>query len=280
MIRDLYQWQLDVAGLSEKYNKDIADFLERMGVAKVIKREDEELTDDMVTPLDIRTVDNSANFVAYLNSLSGKDRSWKEDALGCRDRFWNTFIDGDGDDYRALWTPEHGWLLAFYSKDEAEWQEPDQELLKEYGVYEFHDGRRFDDATEHLDELDEKYRRPYQTVTVTEPIIDMASFEGGGVRSSQDGKPRFDLLFTPGVPYEEQLLYRVAIRMAEGAKLYGEHNYAKMVGLDALNRANGSMLRHDIQHFGGESDEDHLAAVVCNAIMISKIEHNIAKEQT
>ena len=103
---------------------------------------------------------------------------------------------------------------------------------------------------------------------------EMAEFEGGGVRSSDEGKPQFELLLTPGMDYEEQLMTKVARRMAEGAALYGRYNYAKMSSDEALERAYGSLLRHAMQHINGERDEEHLAAVVANCIMISKIEHN------
>lgn len=105
--------------------------------------------------------------------------------------------------------------------------------------------------------------------------VDMAAFEGGGVRSSDEGKPKFEYLLAPDMPYNEQVIARIANRMEAGAKYYGENNYGLMNTEDALKRAKSSLLRHTMQFINGESDEDHLAAIGCNILMISKIEHNI-----
>ena len=97
-------------------------------------------------------------------------------------------------------------------------------------------------------------------------------FEGGGVRSSDDGKPRFEMLLVSDLPYSEQVLTRAAVRMHEGAKLYGARNFEKMTDAESFERAKASLLRHVMQYVAGETDEDHLAATVANAVMLSSIE--------
>lgn len=103
----------------------------------------------------------------------------------------------------------------------------------------------------------------------------MSEFEGGGVRSSDEGKPDFTLLMVTDLSYDEQVLTRGAKRMAEGAKLYGRLNHEKMSDPDALARCKASLLRHTMQYLAGETDEDHLAAIQCNIVMISGIEKRV-----
>ncbi|AIG78420.1 Hypothetical protein AJAP_27880 [Amycolatopsis japonica] len=91
-----------------------------------------------------------------------------------------------------------------------------------------------------------------------------SEFEGGGQRDSETGKPRFDLLLPVRVPYEDQLLTRVAALMGRGAEKYEDRNWEKFSDQAALDRARSSAFRHFMQWFNGETDEDHAAAVVFN----------------
>lgn len=84
----------------------------------------------------------------------------------------------------------------------------------------------------------------------------------GARRDIQDGKPRYDLI-------PPLALHRVAALYARGAKKYGESNWEK--GIPA-KRMVASMLRHAYQYQMGERDEDHLAAVVFNAMGIMHFE--------
>lgn len=115
------------------------------------------------------------------------------------------------------------------------------------------------------------------TVQAAPPEIqpEMAEFDGGGVRSSDDGKPDFTLLMVTDVPYEQQLLTRAGVRMAEGAKMYGRLNHEKMNTPDALERCKTSLMRHVVQYLNGEGDEDHAAAAMCNLVMLSGIERRV-----
>lgn len=83
-------------------------------------------------------------------------------------------------------------------------------------------------------------------------------FDSGAKRDTQDGKPRFDLI--PIKP-----LTRVANHYGKGAKKYDEWNWKKGI---PMSRCYASMLRHIYQFAAGETDEDHLAAVVFNAFCL------------
>ncbi len=89
-------------------------------------------------------------------------------------------------------------------------------------------------------------------------------YVSGMRRDVQSGKPRFDLLLTDGLPYEEQFLTRFASLLARGAEKYGERNWQLADSPEELKRFRGSALRHMMQWASGELDEDHAAAVAFN----------------
>lgn len=100
-------------------------------------------------------------------------------------------------------------------------------------------------------------------------------FEGGGMRDSQNGKPRFDLLLPEGVPFERQYLTRVAKLMAKGAEHYEDRNWEKFNDKEALNRAKSSAFRHFMQWITGEDDEDHAAAIFFNVMAAEYVKERI-----
>lgn len=101
-------------------------------------------------------------------------------------------------------------------------------------------------------------------VFVTKDSGKRAEFANGGVRDSQDGKPRFDLLTPETVPYEHQILTRWAHLMARGAEKYADRNWEQFSDRSALDRAKSSAFRHFMQWLNGERDEDHAVAVLFN----------------
>lgn len=105
-----------------------------------------------------------------------------------------------------------------------------------------------------------------------------ASFSNGGVRDTQEGKPRFDLIFPKNVPYSEQLITRVAELMGRGAEKYDDRNWEQFSDEDALDRAKASAARHLIQWLSGEEDEDHGAAVVFNIMAADYVRGVLAGE--
>lgn len=86
-------------------------------------------------------------------------------------------------------------------------------------------------------------------------------FETGARRDSQAGKPRYDL-----VPlWVEE---RLAKWLTKGAERYGDYNWAKGVPVD---RCYASLRRHIAALARGQTDEDHFAAVIFNAMVIEYV---------
>lgn len=96
-------------------------------------------------------------------------------------------------------------------------------------------------------------------------------FDGGGRRDTQEGKPRFDLLFPRTVPYQDQMLTRVAELFERGARKYSGRNWEQFSSPEALEHAEGSFGRHSAQYMCGEKDEDHAAAVIANVLIIEYV---------
>jgi len=90
-------------------------------------------------------------------------------------------------------------------------------------------------------------------------------FKTGAVRDSGDNKIRPDEIS----PFAT---LRVAKRMLEGAKTYGEGNWQKGM---SFKRTLASLERHVLAVKLGMKDEDHLAAIVCNANFLIHYEEMI-----
>lgn len=93
------------------------------------------------------------------------------------------------------------------------------------------------------------------------------SFEGGAVRDSADDKPRIDLIS----PFA---LERLGHWMRLGAEKYAERNWE--TGMP-ISRCVASMHRHLNKYQQGCTDEDHLAAILFNAMAIAHYEEMIAR---
>ena len=95
-------------------------------------------------------------------------------------------------------------------------------------------------------------------------------YDSGYKREEDSEKLKFSL-----VP--SSALKRVAKRFEEGAKKYGHFNWRKadLSDLEQLNRFNDAMYRHLIQYLDGETDEDHLSAMICNAMMIIDLQEKV-----
>jgi hypothetical protein len=85
------------------------------------------------------------------------------------------------------------------------------------------------------------------------------SFSTGMVRDLQIDKPRYDL-----IGWGWNLIRRWAELMGRGALKYGELNFEKAETEEELKRFKASALRHTIQWYMGETDEDHCAAAMFN----------------
>lgn len=88
------------------------------------------------------------------------------------------------------------------------------------------------------------------------------SVESGSIRDDATGKPAMELL-----PLD--LLMRVATWYALGAEKYGEDNWR--LG-QPQKKVIGSLLRHLAYYRMGDTSEDHLAAVVWNALCIMHVD--------
>lgn len=81
-------------------------------------------------------------------------------------------------------------------------------------------------------------------------------FGSGAKRGDQTGRPRPDLI--PGV-----CMLRVGLHYGRGAEHYGERNFEK--GMPST-RMLASLQRHLEEFKKGDESEDHLAAIVFNAM--------------
>ena len=89
-------------------------------------------------------------------------------------------------------------------------------------------------------------------------------FSTGMQRDVQTGKPRYDLIPVGA-------LKRVADLYARGAEKYDAWNWTKG---QPYSRAYASLIRHVMNWREGDRDEDHLAAVIFNAMALMYYEDN------
>lgn len=99
---------------------------------------------------------------------------------------------------------------------------------------------------------------------VTKDSGQRQEFDSGMVRDTQDGKPRYDLI--PVQPLE-----RLAMLYMRGAEKYDDNNWQKG---QPFSRTYASLLRHIYAWRQGDKDEDHLAAVIWNAMSLMWYEEN------
>lgn len=96
--------------------------------------------------------------------------------------------------------------------------------------------------------------------------------ENGGNRDSAEGKLDYTLLPIPA-------LNRVVQHYVNGLKKYGRNNWHKLNTPADIERYKQSMFRHLIQYLEKKKDEDHLAAVVWNALALLFFEETNQMEQ-
>jgi Domain of unknown function (DUF5664) len=94
------------------------------------------------------------------------------------------------------------------------------------------------------------------------------TFPSGARKSSDAGKGRPDL-----IPYRS--LRRLALHYQAGAEKYGERNWEKGMPVAELCAA---LLRHFYAYANGDKSEDHLAAVLFNAMALMHFEEEYAAE--
>lgn len=108
-----------------------------------------------------------------------------------------------------------------------------------------------------------------------------AEYADGMRRDSVEGKPTFGLMFPKDVPYEEQLLTRVAMLYMRGGVRYGSRNWEKSSTEESLAHHEEALWRHFVKFVTGVEDgEDHAAAVVwnVNAVLLTRRNIKLAAE--
>lgn len=88
------------------------------------------------------------------------------------------------------------------------------------------------------------------------------AFSTGAVRDDASNKPDLELL-----PWD--LLPRVATWYTLGANKYGRNNWR--LG-QKKSHVFASMMRHSIKYWIGQTDEDHLAAIIWNAFSLMNVD--------
>ena len=92
------------------------------------------------------------------------------------------------------------------------------------------------------------------------------TFPSGAIRGG-DEKSRLDLL----PPWA---LLRLGDHFREGAKHYGDRNWEKGM---PLSRFYAAAMRHLLQWWGGQDDEDHLVAALWNVLCLLETEERVRK---
>lgn len=104
-----------------------------------------------------------------------------------------------------------------------------------------------------------------------------AQYADGMKRDTSEGKPQFALLFPKGVPFEDQLITRVADLYHRGALKYGDRNWENSSTEESLAHHEEALMRHVIKFLlGVEDGEDHGAAVVWNVNAVDLTRRKIA----
>jgi hypothetical protein len=84
------------------------------------------------------------------------------------------------------------------------------------------------------------------------------SFESGMVRDTASGKTDYTLIV------DGPMLERWAVHLTKRAAKYAKRNWMQANGPAELERFMESAMRHFLQWFRGETDEDHASAVFFN----------------
>jgi hypothetical protein len=93
------------------------------------------------------------------------------------------------------------------------------------------------------------------------------AFHGGAVRDAAEDKPRPDLVS----PFAME---RLGEWLRKGAEKYEDRNWEKGI---PISRCMASLVRHVLKYQQGESSEDHMAAVMCNAMFILHMEEMVER---
>lgn len=109
------------------------------------------------------------------------------------------------------------------------------------------------------DELELANVPPFKETTFTiKDSGERKQFDSGMVRDTTTDKIDYSLAL------DGPMFGRLAEHLTKGAKKYAKRNWMQANGQEELDRFRESALRHFLQWFQGETDEDHAAAVLFN----------------
>jgi hypothetical protein len=100
-------------------------------------------------------------------------------------------------------------------------------------------------------------------------------YASGMRRDLQDDKPDISLWIPSCLPYEEQFLTKAGYAARRGANKYGARNFEKADSPEELERFKSSALRHMLQWYNGEEDENHSVAVLFNLICAEMVKYKL-----
>jgi len=76
----------------------------------------------------------------------------------------------------------------------------------------------------------------------------------------------------------DSVIKRYAELLSRGASKYNDRNWEKANGQAEIDRGKQSAFRHFVQYLCGETDEDHIAAVLFNIQLVELVKFKMAKE--
>lgn len=107
-----------------------------------------------------------------------------------------------------------------------------------------------------------------------------AEHPDGVIRDTDEGKPRFDLLFPKGIPFNDQLITRTAELYERGGVKYGMRNWEKSDTPETLEHHEAALMRHVVRFLTGTNDgEDHAAAIVWNVNAVDLCRRKISLKE-
>ena len=101
------------------------------------------------------------------------------------------------------------------------------------------------------------------------PKTNALKLENGASRSHE--APRYELI-------PKAAIDRLAQRLTLGAGIHGDHNW-KGGGPKFIEQTKRHLMEHFLNYLEGATDDDHLAAVICNAAFLCHFEAHPPKEE-
>ena len=169
--------------------------------------------------------------------------------------------------------PEEGFELTLLDKDLSEKEE---QAFRELWHYEYFGVSQRHQLTEGIIyNIDLRVGRfleiaNSQTHSVVVGMKDTGrreTFSTGAVRDSAEEKPRPELIS----PFAME---RLAEWLRKGAEKYTPRNWERGI---PISRSTASLCRHLLKFQMGSTDEDHVAAILCNAMFIAHTQEMIKR---